>query len=594
MTGHHRLPESQLTNHRTNGKNSKNKINKESQPSDRTSSTFMAEGQAAPQSAATRGTPSTTIGEPSNIMSLPTAPENTQVKICSNSKSGQAHIGDGTRIGVTSLPTAPENTLVKSCSIPKSAVGDHLDKDAQILNQSHVTTKGPRSIFLPNPLIMRAAPDKAQPFNNGPNPTPFLHPNPQSHFRPKLHTSRSSMKNRHSSLVVLELVNRHGPCAPYEQQLMNPRKPTTHDVARTSLSPPDSTGEFQYYSHHIVTMGFGTPQKKLSLVLETSYDLTWIQCKPCPHKMCHRQNGPLFDPSKSTSYSPIPCSSTQCSIVDFYTTSGPTCSKTGNCVYHLKDYVSNNISGDFSKDTLTIAPNIAFAAFKFGCTHSAQGTFGLEDGVLGLGRSNTSIVVQTANTFHQCFSYCIPAKSSSKGFLALGKDYDCTTKFTPLIYISDYPYNYFITIIAIAVDGRKLDLKPKDFGGPGNTFIDSSTTITQLPYYAYKVLARTFNYFMLNDYGYFNAYPPYDGLGLEYCFVPHGKNVVPIVSFTFQNDVKIDLDFSGTIIYYNKSLMCLAFIDNDNFPTFGITQQRTFEVVYDVGRNKLGFRQNMC
>ncbi|CAA0815041.1 Eukaryotic aspartyl protease family protein [Striga hermonthica] len=161
------------------------------------------------------------------------------------------------------------------------------------------------------------------------------------------------MKNRHSSLAVLELIHRYGPCAD-EPQLTKPRKPKRHDVARTPLSPV----EFQFYRDYIITMGFGTPEQKMSLILLPSSDVTWIQCKPYHKGNCHRQKDPLFNPSKSTSYSPIPCKSTQCSILAPDTPSGPTCSSTGNCAYKLKYTDGSETCGNFSKDTLTIAPNI--------------------------------------------------------------------------------------------------------------------------------------------------------------------------------------------------------------------------------------------
>ncbi|CAA0815040.1 Eukaryotic aspartyl protease family protein [Striga hermonthica] len=403
------------------------------------------------------------------------------------------------------------------------------------------------------------------------------------------------MKNRHSSLSVLELVQTHSPCAD-EKQLMNPRKPTTHDVARTPVSPADSTGKFQFYIDHIVTMGFGTPEKMMSLILDTSSDLTWIQCNTCPNKTCRKQEGSLFNPSMSSSYSHIPCKSTQCSIMEPDTPSGPICSKTGNCIYDLTDSDGNEIKGDFSRDTLTIAPNILVHDFKFGCTYSTKGTFGLEAGLLALGRSNTSIVSQTANKFNQCFSYCFPSSSSSKGFLTLGKDNSFTKIFTPLIIRSEYPYMYFINIIAISVDGRDIKYNPNAFLSSGNTYIDSSIAITELPSAVYNPFSTEFRWLMLNKYRYKKAKPPSDGSSLDICFVPHKtNNSIPSVSFTFKNNVKVNLDFFGIVRVYNASLMCLAFTSvDDNMATFGITQQKTFEVVYDVGGHKLWFIPNRC
>jgi hypothetical protein len=67
-------------------------------------------------------------------------------------------------------------------------------------------------------------------------------------------------------------------------------------------------GQFEY----AMTLYLGTPTQKFVLLVDTGSDLVWVQCKPCtsPNK-CYREADPFFDPSASSSYSPVPCNNTQ-------------------------------------------------------------------------------------------------------------------------------------------------------------------------------------------------------------------------------------------------------------------------------------------
>jgi hypothetical protein len=62
---------------------------------------------------------------------------------------------------------------------------------------------------------------------------------------------------------------------------------------------------------YVVTVGLGTPKRDLRLAFDTGSDLTWTQCQPCAG-YCYNQVDPIFDPSKSTSYSNITCTSPTC------------------------------------------------------------------------------------------------------------------------------------------------------------------------------------------------------------------------------------------------------------------------------------------
>lgn len=137
------------------------------------------------------------------------------------------------------------------------------------------------------------------------------------------------------------MVNKHGPCA--EAKLNKGKKINTkldhtqvlqQDQARvnsihsriskkliTSTDNirgkkdtilPAKSGSTIGSGNYIVTVGLGNPKRDLSLIFDTGSDLTWTQCKPCA-RSCYNQKEPIFDPSKSTTYANITCSSAQCS-----------------------------------------------------------------------------------------------------------------------------------------------------------------------------------------------------------------------------------------------------------------------------------------
>jgi hypothetical protein len=65
---------------------------------------------------------------------------------------------------------------------------------------------------------------------------------------------------------------------------------------------------------YVVTVGLGTPKKDFTLSFDTGSDLTWTQCEPCLGG-CFPQNQPKFDPTTSTSYKNVSCSSEFCKLI---------------------------------------------------------------------------------------------------------------------------------------------------------------------------------------------------------------------------------------------------------------------------------------
>lgn len=95
-------------------------------------------------------------------------------------------------------------------------------------------------------------------------------------------------------------------------------------------------------------------------------------------------------------------------------------------------------------------------------------------------------------------------------------------------------------------------------------------------------------------------YPSVAGLSiLDTCYDLSAYKVVsiPKVDFVFGGDVTVDLAAQGVLYVVSLKQVCLAFApngDDSDVTIFGNVQQRTIEVVYDVGGGKLGFANGGC
>lgn len=75
-----------------------------------------------------------------------------------------------------------------------------------------------------------------------------------------------------------------------------------------SLQTTLSAGSGEY----LMEISLGSPAQKFSAIVDTGSDLVWVQCLPC--KKCFSQDGPKFDPSKSSTYETVACSDPLCLV----------------------------------------------------------------------------------------------------------------------------------------------------------------------------------------------------------------------------------------------------------------------------------------
>ncbi|KAH7689231.1 Aspartic peptidase A1 family protein [Dioscorea alata] len=412
----------------------------------------------------------------------------------------------------------------------------------------------------------------------------------------------------------LKLTHRHGPCSP----IKNSKKPDhkqilAHDQSRvdsiqhrrhhsstttTKIEPnkihqsplagtkiPAHTGKSFSTANFIVTVGFGTPKRDLSLIFDTGSDVTWIQCQPCVSS-CYAQQEPIFEPTQSSTYSNVSCSESACSELDTSSCSGTT------CLYAVQYGDNSYTVGFYSKDTLTLSSSDILPGFFFGCGEKNKGLFGKAAGLLGLGRGSTSLISQSKTKYNGVFSYCLPSTSSSVGYLTFGGGAPANIKYTSMLTDSSMPTFYFLNLQSIRVAGIKLSISPTVFSNAG-TLIDSGTVISRLPPAAYSSLRQAFKQKM----GKYPTAPALSILDTCYDFSNYSTVSVPTVALEFAGGVVVDLDFSGILYVASLSQACLAFAGNGDagdVGIFGNIQQHKLNVVYNVGKQVIGFGKGGC
>ncbi|TVU11532.1 hypothetical protein EJB05_45124, partial [Eragrostis curvula] len=375
-------------------------------------------------------------------------------------------------------------------------------------------------------------------------------------------------------------------------------------ASNSTTTVPARLGLPFHTMEYVVTIGIGTPAQNLTLLFDTGSDLTWVQCKPCTPGLCYPQEEPLFDPSSSTTYENVACSSQECQIGGGQETG----CRGSSCRYSVTYGDSSEDGGNLALDTFYVAPKAPQAnGVVFGCSDTTKGFNDMTvAGLLGLGRGDSSIISQNRQSYNDgVFSYCLPPHGSSAGYLTFGiagpaGQSPANMSFTPLINPSDPRLSsfYMVDLAGISVNGAGLPIPAGTFSS--GTIVDSGTVITRIPRAAYYPLRDEFRRQMASK-GY-TMLPEGSVQDFDTCYDLTGHDVVmvPPVALEFAGGARIDVDPSGILLVVDASgtpLACLAFLpmDADVFSAIiGNMQQRAYNVLFDAPGGRLGFAPNGC
>ncbi|KAH9781512.1 Aspartic proteinase CDR1 [Citrus sinensis] len=284
---------------------------------------------------------------------------------------------------------------------------------------------------------------------------------------------------------------------------------------------------------YLIRISIGTPPVEILAVADTGSDLIWTQCQPCPPSQCYKQDNPLFDPQKSSTYKYLSCSSSQCAppIKD-------SCSAEGNCKYSVRYGDQESFSkGDLATETVTLGSTsgqaVALPEIVFGCGTKNDGKFNSKtDGIVGLGGGDASLISQIRTT--------------------------------------------------IAGDQRLGVISGSTPGG--DIVIDSGTTLTYLP----PAYAST----LLSVMSSMIAAQPVEGPS-DLCYRISSRPQFPEVTIHFR-DADVKLSPSNFFMKISEDLVCSVFSASNGTPIYGNIMQTNFLIGYDIEGRTVSFKPTDC
>ncbi|CAN4088608.1 unnamed protein product [Withania somnifera] len=365
-------------------------------------------------------------------------------------------------------------------------------------------------------------------------------------------------------------------------------------LLQTTTQIPINSGVSLQTLNYIVTVTLGG--RNMTVIVDTGSDLTWVQCQPC--KLCYNQPEPLFNPSISPSFQSVACNSSACQSLESATGNSGLCGTTSQtCSYHVSYGDGSFTKGDLGQDHLVLGSS-SIENFVFGCGRNNRGLFGLASGLMGLGRSDLSLISQTSGVFGGVFSYCLPSmEAESSGSLVFGGDASVFKNTTSISYAKMVPNPqlfsfYFLNITGMTVGG--VSVQDSSFGKSG-FLIDSGTVITRLPPSIYKAVKAEF----LKQFSGYPSAPGYSILDTCFDLSAYEEVNIPTIKIYFEGGAEMEVDVAG-VFYFVKndaSQVCFALASlpyEDEIGIIGNFQQINTRVIYDTKLSQVGFAKETC
>ncbi|WVZ85853.1 hypothetical protein U9M48_032715 [Paspalum notatum var. saurae] len=346
----------------------------------------------------------------------------------------------------------------------------------------------------------------------------------------------------------------------------------------------------------LMDLAIGTPALSYAAIVDTGSDLVWTQCKPCNE--CFNQSTPVFDPSSSSTYAPLPCSSDLCA--DLPTSS---CTSKQQCGYTYTYGDASSTQGVLATETFTLAKEKA-PGVAFGCGDTNEGDgFAQGAGLVGLGRGPLSLVSQLGL---DKFSYCLTSldDAGGKSPLLLGSAAAISesaatapAQSTPLVKNPSQPSFYYVSLTGLTVGSTRVALPRSAFAiqddGTGGVIVDSGTSITYLEVQGYRALKKAFVAQM--------SLLAVDGsaIGLDLCFQAPAKGAdqvrVPKLVLHFDGGADLDLPAENYMVLdAGSGALCLTVMASRGLSIIGNFQQQNFQFVYDIAGDTLSFAPVQC
>ncbi|GAV66159.1 Asp domain-containing protein [Cephalotus follicularis] len=374
------------------------------------------------------------------------------------------------------------------------------------------------------------------------------------------------------------------------------------DLPIGGIGRPDAVG--LYYAK----IGIGTPSKDYYVQVDTGSDIMWvncIQCTECPTRNSLNIELSRYDIEDSVSGRYVPCDEGFCSTVN----GGPLAGCTANmsCPY-LEIYGDgSSTAGYFVRDNVqyaTVSGDLettsANGSVIFGCGTRQSGDLGSStdealDGILGFGKSNTSMISQLASSgkVKKMFAHCLDGVNGG-GIFAIGHVVQPKVNMTPLVPNQPH-YNVNMTAVQVGRDFLNLPADVFEAGDQKGAIIDSGTTLAYLPQIIYEQLVSK----ILSQPPDLSVQTVHD----EYtCFQYSGSvdDGFPNVTFHFENSVLLKVHPQEYLIPF-EGLWCIGWQnsgmqsrDRKNMTLLGDLALSNKLVLYDLENQVIGWTEYNC
>lgn len=380
-----------------------------------------------------------------------------------------------------------------------------------------------------------------------------------------------------------------------------------HILAAGVDLPIGGIGRADTVGLYYANIGIGTPSKNYSVQVDTGSDIMWvncIQCRECPKRGYHNLELTLYNPLDSVTGKKISCDHEFCLEVSKGSVS--TCKSNMSCMY-TEVYGDGGYSlGYFVQDVVQYdrvsgdrQTSLANGSVIFGCGARQSGDLGSDDdaldGILGFGKSNSSILSQLASSgkVKKMFAHCLDGVNGG-GIFAMGHVVQPKVNTTPLMP-NQLHYNVNMTGVEVGHEFLNLTVDVFATGDKKGTIIDSGTTLAYLPEVIYKALVRKI----------FTWQPDLKLRTLrdQYTCFEYSKSVddgFPLVTFHFEKSLVLEV-YPHEYLFPFENLFCLGWQDSGmgtsdkkNLTILGDLVLSNKLVLYDLENQAIGWTKYNC
>nr|POE89524.1 aspartic proteinase cdr1 [Quercus suber] len=456
----------------------------------------------------------------------------------------------------------------------------------------------------------------------------------------------------------VDLIHRDSPNSPFYDPSETPSqriaKALRHSINRVNHFKPTSSLStnaaqadiISNQGEYLLKYSVGTPLVQILGIADTGSDLIWLQCKPC--NGCYKQTAPLFDPTRSSTYKEVSCSSSQCQSLKGTSCSG---SDDSSCSYSVSYGDQSFSNGDLAVDTLTLGSTtsrpVPLPKTIIGCGHNNGGTFNANgSGIVGLGSGAVSLVSQLDSSIDGKFSYClIPLTSQGDTTSKLNFGSNAVVSGTTLTILPSELYPDFESVVKAEIDLAPTEdpsgvlrlcyeSSSDDFKGPNITAhftaadvnLSSSTTFIrvdeQVVCLAFVAASDEPGSISIFEFEFSKLatpslpselYPDFESVvkaEIDLAPTEDPSGVLRLCYESSSDDFKgpnitahftaadVNLSSSTTFIRVDEQVVCLAFVAASDEPgsisIFGNLAQANVLVGYDVVKKTMSFKPTDC